>query len=713
MIAQITTFQGASIGLLAAQPNWATEVKISLEIPTDIAKEPITFNESRRAFAQTARYTMKWRTYLSSAQDSTELRIFLTRLRGEPVAVPLWTDGCEIAASVPVGATVIQLLDAPVRYGTNWIIANDEFSSWEIVTTGAFTPPTGPLVIGDGGGPEALDANGIIHLSPGTLKAWPAGTLMYPLLFGRLADRPKPEWITDERLDVDLKIKENSQFSRRLSPPAAAIPLVGNRIPPFATTPLWTIPPNFSRPLDWTEQPDIVYQEIGFLRQEQQRAYDHRNARGVELEFSRIGRAELTNIERFWRDRRGNVLRFMLPTWRGDMRMAANTPVPLHPTWITVEPVEYVNPGREPQPGDPYIALIDANDAVDPYQIGSTLGVNLVALRSVTAHTAAATILSNLLLARFSEAKLEWTYLTANRATTRIKFQELPHEYAHPPAPLQEPAYLFIFTEEGVRVDRFTSYENTIVIPSGAWAGTYQPAPFSFDSDTTGLKLDQEKLDFKSFRFAGNPLLKMFPFALDGMLTLDVVEVNSANPTSGTAVVRFSGDVWSVDSDFRASALAFGNFFERKFPRFLLSVADNYTQFTPPTKITAGAFVITGNIAAKSGQTLNVTSASGSSKPADYFSGGRLDTGVGANLERRSILHSHSIAGGVALHIDRPLLKSPLGQSLSMYPGYDGSITQCETRFNNRINFGGHPFMPNVNPAVRAMKPKQVEGGKK
>jgi hypothetical protein len=36
-----------------------------------------------------------------------------------------------------------------------------------------------------------------------------------------------------------------------------------------------------------------------------------------------------------------------------------------------------------------------------------------------------------------------------------------------------------------------------------------------------------------------------------------------------------------------------------------------------------------------------------------------------------------------------------------------------ETKFANRINFGGHPYIPNVNPAVKAIKEKPVPGGKK
>jgi hypothetical protein len=703
IIAQIITLYGTQVGLLVAEPNWETEVSVSLELPIDIAKEPITFNESRRAFAQSARYTMKWRAYLPTAKDATELRIFLTRIRGESILVPLWPDACELQNNVSIGQTTFTLVDTPVRYGAAWIIANDDFSSWEIVNVTSLNTTTR-----------------VIHLAIGVTKTWAAGTTMFPLIGGRLADRPKPESISDETCEVDLSLKENTDFSFRLSTPAGALPSVGSHIQAFRFTPLFDVPPNYVRPIDWTEQPDIIYQEIGFLRTEQQRAYDHRNARGVELEYYENARADIARVERFWRTQRGPVLRFMIPTWRGDMRMSGNTPTPSHPTWILCEGSEFSNPGREAQPGDPYIALIGPTGVIDPYQLSAAIqltngGTRLVATQNVSAHTATSTIVSHLFLARFSEAKLEWVYTTPYLATTKIKFVELPHEYANPPAALPEPAYLFIFTEVGVRTDRFTSYENTIQISTGTYAGTYVPAPFSFDTLKTGLKLDQEQLSLKSFKFLGNPLNKMWPFSLDGLLKLEVVEIDAVHPNVA-GVSRFYGDIWSVDADYNATAIAFGNLFDRKFPRFLLSVTDNYTQFSAPTKLNANSFKITGTFVTPNhaSQTVVVTSAAGFVKPADYFAGGWLETGANNTLEKRGILHSEPTAPNkVTLHIDRPLLKAVNAAAVSLFPGYDGSIDECETKFSNRINFGGHPYIPNVNPAVKAMQPKNVQGGKK
>jgi len=722
------------VGLLAALPNWDSEIKISLDLPTDVAKQPITFAESRRNFAQSARYKMSWKSYLSNTKDATELRIFLTRVRGESILVPLWPDVCETFADAIAGATSFTTWDRPVRSGSNWIIAAPDFSVWETVTVTSIV---------------AAGSQWTINISPGAVNAWPTGSLLYPLILGRLDERPQPESITDESLETDFSIKENSDFPYRVTTTAVTLSTIGSNIPSFSSTLKWDVAPNFSRPLDWTEMPDVIYEQVGFLRQEQQRAYDHRTPRGQELEFYQADRDSLSKIESFWRTSLATTLRFFVPTYRGDLRMLNDTPG--GGSLIQCEKNFFSDPSREAQPGDPFIALIDVNNNVTPFQVTTTDLSNETDLNTtvtVGAFPAATTIVSHLLLARFAEATLEWSYTTPYLATTRLRFVELPHEYSSdylanvliteagtdtliseagdifitevvsgaPPA-LPQPAYLFIFNEVGIRIDRFTSYENTITVPSGTYAGTYTPAPFSFDKLKTGLKLDQEKLEIKSFKFTGNPLNRMWPFALDGILTLEIVEVDAVTPSSTTAISRFYGDVWSIDSDYKATAIPFGNLFDRKFPRFLISASDNYTQFSAPTNILPSSFVIAGTLPGTidtTSQTINVTSATGFAKETSYFAGGWLETGTGANLEKRSILESTPVGTNlVTLILDRPLLKAVGSQAVSMYPGYDGSIDQCDSRFSNRINFGGHAYIPNVNPGVKAIKPKSTSGGKK
>src|SRR5215469_3027607 len=311
MIARIFTVDGQQVALLLAKPNWATEVTITLELPTDVSKEAITFTESRRNFAQSARYKMKWSSYMSNAADATELRLFLTRVRGESIVVPLWTDMCELAVGIPRGGTVLSLVDLPARFSSNWIITNSDFSLFEIVAVASLSasPP-------------------VLTLPVGVSRAYGAGSFLYPLMAGRLTDRPRPESITDESFEAEFTLQESSTFSARLTPLASSLKTVGANIPAFATLPKWDVMPNWSRPLDWTEMPDIVYEHVGFMREDQQRVYDHRTARGQQLEFYQNNRADISKIEFFWRFCRATTLRFMIPTFRGDLRMLQDTPVP-------------------------------------------------------------------------------------------------------------------------------------------------------------------------------------------------------------------------------------------------------------------------------------------------------------------------------------------------------------------------------------------------
>jgi hypothetical protein len=736
MIARIITWQATQVGLLVAPPEWSAEVKVELELPTDVSKQPITFAESRRTFAQSARYKMTWKSYLSDAASATELRIFLTRIRSESILAPLWTDVCELATATLAGATAFTTWDNPVRSGSNWLIAAPDFSTWEIVTVTGIAP---------------AGAQWTITLSPGAVNAWPAGTFLFPLMLGRLDKRPQPEAITDETLEVELVMKESSDYPYTVSTTPVTLTTVGSNIPSFSALPLWDIAPNFSRPIDWTEMPDVFYQQVGFLRREQLRDYQHKVPRGQELEFYQADRASLAKIETFWRNSLATTLRFCVPTYRGDLRMLADTPG--GSALIRCEKSEFSDPARETQPGDPFIALIDINNAVTPYQVTVAdlpSETDLTATVNVGSFPAATTIVSALLLARFMDATLQWTYTTPYLATARIKFVDLPAEYAGDylsstfilengtdtfvaedgstiliteatsvlPPILPQPAYLFILNETGIAVSRYTSYEQTITIASGTYAGTYTPAPFAFDKVKTTLKLDQEKMEIQSFKFTNNPLNKMWPFALDGILTIEIVEVDSQNPSSATAISRFYGDVWSIDSAYKASAIPFGNLFERKFPRFLISVTDNYTQFSPLTQISATSFQYVGTMPATvdhTSQVLNVTSAAAFAQVTSFFAGGWLETGTGATFERRSILESapSGTANVITLYLDRPLLKAAGSQSLNFYPGYDGSIDQCDLKFSNRINFGGHAYIPNVNPSVKAIKPKATKGGKK
>lgn len=62
--------------------------------------------------------------------------------------------------------------------------------------------------------------------------------------------------------------------------------------------------------------------------------------------------------------------------------------------------------------------------------------------------------------------------------------------------------------------------------------------------------------------------------------------------------------------------------------------------------------------------------------------------------ERRSILAQV----GTTITLDVPFATIAAGNDLAIYAGCDHSVATCRDKFNNVLNFGGHPHMINENP---------------
>jgi hypothetical protein len=109
---------------------------------------------------------------------------------------------------------------------------------------------------------------------------------------------------------------------------------------------------------------------------------------------------------------------------------------------------------------------------------------------------------------------------------------------------------------------------------------------------------------------------------------------------------------------------------------------------------------------------------------AHWFAGGWIELNLASgSWQRRAILDSTVIAAGlITLTLDRDPDPLPAnGDVVALYPGYDLTIVSAEAfdatyrplgKFNNFLNFGGHPFLPIANPAV-APQAKTPGAGKK
>lgn len=88
-----------------------------------------------------------------------------------------------------------------------------------------------------------------------------------------------------------------------------------------------------------------------------------------------------------------------------------------------------------------------------------------------------------------------------------------------------------------------------------------------------------------------------------------------------------------------------------------------------------------------------VQAAAWAAYPDGWFAGGWIEWQVGTATERRFIV-AHA---GITLTLLTPPLAA-VGTIVATYPGCDGTLATCNSRFGNSANFGGQPWIPEKNP---------------
>ncbi len=691
--------------LILARPNRSTHPRLTLEIPFTETDRAISAREARRAFGRSSRYTLEYAPWLKNAGMATEFRIGLERLHAELVAVPLWDDVIVLNTGCSASATSLQKTSLdPARFGAKWLVMSPtEPSTWsgfvyEIITV------------------TGISGNTVTVASPGMANAWPAGTLLYPLLYGRLEDRPQLDSRTPQKVTGVLKIREDSAFSQKINVYNGVIPTVGSNIAAFSGYPIWDVEPAWVQVLDTTEV-DLILEQIGFLRQRQKYVYQQPVRRGLEMEFVCSNRSTIAAIEKLFVDRKGPVRPFMVPTFRQDLVITQDLPISGNTNKINIQSSEYSDPLRPAHPGDPFFALLQPGQ-VDPVKVTTVVDTQLtVAVAIAQSHSAARTRMSHLLLACFGGAEISWEYSKPTRARVRIRFLEKTDEYATPATNVVEPAYLYKFTHNLPTPVHwyYTSYEDTITFASQA----YTPAPFSHGSIKSGIKLEKEETNITSWGgdFPGNPLAKLFPFTLEGSLDLEIIEVNVAAPNDAFAKTIFKGAITKpemVGKDWKVTARWGGTVFDRNIPRFIVQKPCNVAVYSTKCGVDREDFKVSGTFHGSPASNTTILVNGGTDKEEDYFAGGFCECGTGDTFERRVILHSEVVSGNLQLVLERRFNSTHIdGAAIYLFPGCNQSIEMCIGRFDNQINFRGHPYIPTKNPSANIGEVSNQSGGKK
>lgn len=141
--------------------------------------------------------------------------------------------------------------------------------------------------------------------------------------------------------------------------------------------------------------------------------------------------------------------------------------------------------------------------------------------------------------------------------------------------------------------------------------------------------------------------------------------------------------------------------FSRPIPKFKYQGLCNYVLFDLNCQLDADDYKFTGTVASISGSTITVTGIS--AQGTDWMVAGYVNFN---DTDFRLVLSQ----SGDVLTMYLPFENNPAGQSVDCFAGCDHSIVDCGNKFivdnptdGNIINYGGFPFVPELNPFIVGM----------
>jgi uncharacterized phage protein (TIGR02218 family) len=239
---------------------------------------------------------------------------------------------------------------------------------------------------------------------------------------------------------------------------------------------------------------------------------------------------------------------------------------------------------------------------------------------------------------------------------------------------------------------RYTSGPNDIDYDDGNGVQHYKAIPITRKEFTYDLTADKYEITA--------PLSEQFFLDLGIRDFVTSIDVNIRDTTTG--IVLYSGNLESSKHDYKKGTVVLkcsqryselsGEVPKKTFAkRCSYNVGDRDCQVDMVAKgVNLVDFTISGPY---------ITSDSLKNLPANYLHNGYVVANTG---EAIWITGFNGSVGAVML-ITRFYDDSKV-TSMSAYPGCDKSFAICGSRFNNQVNFGGYPHIPDRNPNTQGFR---------
>lgn len=689
-----TTFKGQTVWVLDDHPNWTRGVHATVEVPCNTTAS-LSGLEERAPYARSLRWTFRFTLALAGEQ----LRAFDRGIRDagiQPILIPFW----------PGGVYWGNRADRLFMGGIYWVEGGGQFLLY-----------------------DALDPE----------PSWSSDCdLVYPVLSGFLNRQSFTRRHADAA-EFDVEFTESSPIGWQIIPQGS----------PYARGPLPSMPddewPTGTEPfifpyksaagqiLEQIDDPDQSNEKVGTAREQLRVEYGAPAASRAAVRFMFSGQDNIANYLAFFR-MAGGAVPFWSICWSNAtvVKDTGGTPNELLVTdtaGIRAGDWMRISDGQDEWFGR--VLAIPSNTALTMNR-STALPADMAARRPLSVMAVP------LRLFRWAEPRLniEWRSMAA--ATSDTEWLEVAAEYNTgrqevmnvTVGRLPMRAWLFEFSIAGYNgsrvVERYTSFES--LIASGG--NSYAPIQLDHDSINQSLSLDRDIVHLTTSINSVAMLKRMISLQSESPVSVNIFEVDlgGAETAYVTTAVRpvFSGEVTTVKSDglkLTADILSGGTILDRRVSRFVFKPDCNHDLFSVGCTLDAANWRFTANLLDPGTEGYPFTFALNNLGPAwavssflaHFFAGGWIEFGTGTAWQRRAILDSTDATGGtmvVTLQRD-PNPFPAAGSPVVIYPGCDGRRETCISKFNNYLNFGGHPFMPTGNPTLVKISTPAAAGGKK
>lgn len=176
-------------------------------------------------------------------------------------------------------------------------------------------------------------------------------------------------------------------------------------------------------------------------------------------------------------------------------------------------------------------------------------------------------------------------------------------------------------------------------------------------------------------------------------LALEVYRVHRGTSFATDWVLLWKGKVSAFNVDGRIAKIRVPSIFSRALqgdlPSAYYQAPCNHVLYDARCKAVRGDHSVTTTVSAVGTNAFDVLDDGG--VDAVLKAGEAVNN---RNGERRLILNN--VAGTVT--ISYPFVDLRVGDEVELVEGCDHSFATCKAKFNNSINYGGHPFIPADNP---------------